>query len=159
MEEERRNPIPSPRPLKLKGRVGYIAGAWDLFHVGHLRVLQKAKEFVDVLIVGVNTDEYVASYKRRPVIPYDQRREILLGLRCVDVAVPHVGFEDTFPLEEMGVEVRFVGEEYGKYEGEGRHLEELSRRGIAVTRLPRTPDISAILIRQRCAISYPVTIL
>lgn len=148
--DESQNHNPSTWPLKATGRVGYIAGAWDLFHVGHLRVLQKAREFVDVLVVGVNTDEYVASYKRRPIIPYDQRREILLGLRCVDVAVPHVGFEDTFPLEEMGVEVRFIGEEYGKYDGERRHLEELSRRGIAVTRLPRTPDISTGLIRQLC---------
>lgn len=147
---EERGSQPPLRQMNPGDRVGYIAGAWDLFHVGHLRVLERAKGFVDVLVVGLNTDDYITSYKEKPVIPYDQRREILMGLSCVDIVVPHIGFEDTFPLDEMGVEVRFVGEQYGQYEGEARNLEELSHRGLTVIRLPRTPGISTSLIREWC---------
>ncbi len=72
-----------------KERVGYTTGVFDLFHIGHLRLLQRAKSKCDRLIVGVSTDELVQSYKnKKPVIPFEERIEIVAALKCVDVVVP-----------------------------------------------------------------------
>ena len=65
----------------------YTSGVFDLFHVGHLEALQKAKALGDYLIVGVATDEDAASYKRIPVIPYDQRCRILASIDSVDEVI------------------------------------------------------------------------
>ena len=62
-------------------------GIFDLFHVGHLHALQKAKAYGDCLIVGVSADEDAASYKRTPIIPFEQRIELLQAIRCVDEVV------------------------------------------------------------------------
>ena len=57
--------------------VGYTTGVFDLFHIGHLNILRKAREQCDFLIVGVSTDELVESYKhKRPIICYEERAEI-----------------------------------------------------------------------------------
>lgn len=65
----------------------YTSGVFDLFHVGHLSVLKKAKEFGDYLIVGVHSDEDVESYKRSPIIPCEQRCEIIRNIKCVDEVI------------------------------------------------------------------------
>ena len=58
-------------------KVGYTTGVYDLFHIGHLNILKRAKEHCDYLIVGVSTDEVVESYKgKKPVIPFSERIEI-----------------------------------------------------------------------------------
>jgi rfaE bifunctional protein nucleotidyltransferase chain/domain len=68
----------------------YTSVVGDLFHVGHLRLLERAKALGDYLIVGVITDKGVAEYKRKPVIPYKQRARIIKALRCVDkVLIQH----------------------------------------------------------------------
>ncbi len=65
----------------------YTSIVGDLFHAGHLRLLERAKKMGDYLIVGVITDEGVAAYKRVPIIPYEQRAKIVAALRCVDKVV------------------------------------------------------------------------
>lgn len=65
----------------------YTSGVFDLFHAGHLDALHKAKVLGDYLIVGVATDEDAASYKRTPVIPYDQRCRILASINAVDEVI------------------------------------------------------------------------
>lgn len=74
----------------------YVVG--DLFHLGHLRCLQQAKALGDKLIVGVLTDEAVAAYKRIPVIPFEERIEIIRNIACVDFAVKQ---EDVDPTETL----------------------------------------------------------
>lgn len=65
----------------------YTSGVFDLFHVGHLSVIQKAKEFGDYLIVGVHSDEDVESYKRSPIISCEQRCEIIRNIKGVDEVI------------------------------------------------------------------------
>ncbi len=69
-------------------KVGFTDGVFDLFHVGHLNLLERAKESCEYLIAGVHADSLVEGYKMRPaVIPAEDRRRILAALRCVDRAV------------------------------------------------------------------------
>ena len=68
--------------------VGYTAGAYDLFHIGHLNLLQNAKSFCDKLIVGVSTDELVSYKYKKPVIPFTERIEIVRQCKYVDLTIP-----------------------------------------------------------------------
>jgi rfaE bifunctional protein nucleotidyltransferase chain/domain len=69
--------------------VALANGVFDLFHVGHLRYLEGAKELGDVLVVGINTDRSTRAYKgeERPLVPEEERAEIVCGLQCVDWVV------------------------------------------------------------------------
>jgi len=85
--------------LKSEGkRVVFTNGCFDLLHIGHLRYLEKAKALGDILIVGVNSDASVQGLKgpRRPVLPLEERMELLSGLACVDYVV---SFDEPTPLE------------------------------------------------------------
>jgi cytidyltransferase-like protein len=69
--------------------IGYTTGVYDMFHIGHLNVIRRAKEQCDYLIVGVSTDELVQKDKgKTPVIPYEERAAIVSALRYVDMVVP-----------------------------------------------------------------------
>ena len=77
----------------------FTTGVFDLFHVGHLNFLRRARMLGDQLIVGVNTDEFVFSYKqKKPIIPYAQRQEIVRACRFVDLTVKA---EDFLPIKYL----------------------------------------------------------
>ena len=74
--------------MKKKIIIGYTAGVFDLFHIGHVKVLKKAKSLCDKLIVGVSTDSLVKKYKnKKPIIPFNERVEVIKNNRCVDLVV------------------------------------------------------------------------
>ena len=96
-----------------KERVGYTTGVFDLFHVGHLRLLQRAKSRCDRLIVGVSTDDLVESYKnKRPVIPFEERIEIVAALKCVDEVIPQTHRDKIAAYHEIKFDVMFVGSDW-----------------------------------------------
>ena len=68
--------------------IGYTAGVFDLFHIGHLTLLKNAKALCDKLIVGVTVDELVLYKGKHPMIPFSDRIEIVRNIKCVDAAVP-----------------------------------------------------------------------
>jgi cytidyltransferase-like protein len=86
-------------------------GVFDLFHVGHLRALEKAKAFGNLLIVGVSTDEDAARYKRLPIIPFKHRVEILRGLKCVDEVVQCPLYIDQRFYVDHRIDVHCQGDE------------------------------------------------
>ncbi len=93
----------------------YTVGTWDLLHVGHLALLQHCKALGGTVAVGVASDEVVASYKKNhPVIPLDQRIEMLKALRCVDIVRPYYELEYTSACRELGVDTFVIGEDWGK---------------------------------------------
>jgi len=73
-------------------KIIYTYGVFDLFHVGHLRVLQQARSLGSILVVGIFTDKVAESFKRKPIIPERERREIIKSIYCVDEVV----YQDEF---------------------------------------------------------------
>ena len=91
--------------------IGYTAGVFDLFHVGHLNILKKAKEQCDHLIVAVSTDELVREYKRKaPVICFEERMEIVKAIRYADEVVPQVNRDKFAAWEKYHFNKMFLGD-------------------------------------------------
>ena len=130
-------------------RIGYAAGGFDLFHVGHLNVLRHAREHCDVLIAGVVSDEMLREVKGvEPVIPTLERVEIVRSIRWVDRV--HV---ETVPDKlDTWREVRFThffkGDDWRGTE-RGRRLElEFAQVGVEIVYFPYTAHTSSTALRR-----------
>lgn len=94
-------------------RLGYTSGVFDLFHIGHLHLIERAKAQCERLIVAVSTDELVMEYKhKKPVIPYHERIEIVRALRFVDEVVPQANRNKLEAQAKFGFDVMFVGDDW-----------------------------------------------
>ena len=97
----------------MKKIIGYTTGVFDLFHIGHLNILKRAKENCDELIVGVNTDELVLSYKSKsPIIPFKDRIEIIRSLKCVDKVIPVINRDKISQYLDIKYDILFVGDDW-----------------------------------------------
>jgi glycerol-3-phosphate cytidylyltransferase len=143
--------------LKRKGerqlkpyKVGYTTGVFDLFHVGHLNILQKAKAECDFLIVGVSTDELVLEYKKRlPVIPYEERKQIVEGIRFVDKVVPQLNRDKIAAREHLLFDVMFVGDDW---KGDALFSEverKFNQVGVEVVYFPYTRGVSTTMVKEK----------
>ena len=91
--------------------VGFTSGVFDMFHIGHLNILRRAKGQCDYLIVGVSTYETVQSYKHKiPVIPFEQRAAIVGALKCVDEVVPQTTMDKMEMWKSKHFDVMFHGD-------------------------------------------------
>ena len=94
-------------------KIGYTTGVFDMFHIGHLNILKRAKEQCDYLIVGVSTDSLVKSYKHKtPVIPYEERVAIVEAIKYVDKVVPQKTMDKYSAWEELQYNVIFHGDDW-----------------------------------------------
>ena len=127
--------------------VVYTAGTWDLFHIGHLNILKRSKQYGDILIAGVSTDEVVESYKgAKPYIPYEQRREIVKSIKFVDKVVKQTILHDIRILKRYKVDATTIGNDWKNRYLEG--LEWMKKRGKKVVYLPYTDGISSSIIKE-----------
>lgn len=129
-----------------KYKVGYTVGVFDLFHVGHLNLLERCKAMCDVLIVGVCDDAYVRDVKHKdPVIPEDERKRIVEALKCVDQAYI-VDFKVTddkmLAYERFHFDVLFSGDDWKGSERYLRTEQQFKPYGVAIEYLPYTKGIS-----------------
>ena len=129
-------------------KIGYTTGVFDLFHVGHLEILRKAKENCDYLIVGVSTDELVQEYKnKRPIIAFEQRIEIIKSIKYVDEVVVQKDRDKLSALHKIGFNIMFVGDDW---KGSKIFLElemEFKKCGVEIFYFPYTKNISSTSLR------------
>ena len=129
-------------------KIGYTTGVFDLFHVGHLEILRKAKENCDYLIVGVSTDELVQKYKnKRPIITFDQRIEIIKSIKYVDEVVVQKDRDKLSALHKIGFNIMFVGDDW---KGSKLFLElecKFQKHGVEIFYFPYTKNISSTSLR------------
>lgn len=136
-----------------KYRIGYTAGVFDLFHVGHLNLLERCKEMCDVLIVGVCDDDYVVNIKKKnPVFKENERVRILNALKCVDRA-ELVNFEITdnkmLALDKFRFDVLFSGDDWKGTERYNKTEKQFAELGVSIEYLPYTKGISSSDIKEK----------
>ena len=130
--------------------IGYTTGVFDMFHIGHLNILRRAKEKCDYLIVGVSTDEVVLSYKnKRPIIPYEQRAAIVEAIRYVDEVVPQTTMDKVEFLKSRHFNVMFHGAEWKGTELYNHYEEEFAKFGARIEYLTHTDGISSSILRDK----------
>ena len=96
-----------------KYKIGYTTGVFDMFHIGHLNILKRAKAMCDYLIVGVSTDEVVQEYKHKsPVIPFEDRLAIVEAIKYVDKAIPQVTMDKMVAYKELHFDALFHGSDW-----------------------------------------------
>ncbi len=129
-------------------RIGYAAGAFDLFHVGHLNILRNARERCDHLIAGVVSDEMLQLSKGKPpIVPLAERLEIVRNIRFVDEAVAETlpNKLDTWRL--LGFTMFFKGDDWRGTEKGLRLEREFAAVGVEVVYFPYTLDTSSTELR------------
>lgn len=127
--------------------IGYTTGVYDMFHIGHLNVIQKAKEQCDHLIVGVSTDELVQHDKgKTPVIPYEERAAIIAALRYVDEVVPQTNKNKFGAWKQYHFNKMFVGSDWQGTPQWIKYEEQFRPVGVEIIYLPHTDGISSTLL-------------
>ena len=142
--------VPHPK----SGAVVFAPVCADPLHFGHVRWLEKAAELGIFLIAGVCTDSFIESFKASPAIPFEQRREVVEALRCVDFAEPLAAFDDYSAIERHGVSIYVVDDLFPSYEQEAMAKTELTEKGITYVTIPRTPNVSSSQIKLALSDSY-----
>ena len=136
-------------------KIGYTTGVFDMFHIGHLNILKRAKENCDYLIVGVSTDELVKSYKHKtPIIPFDERVAIVEAIRYVDKVVPQENRDKVAAQERLGFDIMFVGDDWKGSELFSRVETVFRERGVEVMYFPYTKGTSSTILSQKLAKIY-----
>ena len=139
-----------------KPTIVFTNGCFDLLHIGHIRYLQQAKQLGDVLIVGLNSDQSARSLDKgdgRPVIPEEQRAEVLSALGCVDFVLL---FDDPDPLhliENLRPDILVKGGDWTLDRIIGREVVEAN--GGKVCSIPLVPGVSTTKIIQRIQSMLP----
>lgn len=133
-----------------KYKVGYTTGVFDMFHIGHLNIIKRAKEQCNYLIVGVSTDELVQEYKnKKPIIPFYERCEIVKSLEYVDKVVAQENRDKFWAWKKLNFDVMFVGDDW-----KGKSLfveveEEFKKVGVDIVYFPYTKDTSSTILREK----------
>lgn len=128
--------------------IGYTAGVFDLFHIGHLNLLKNAKGMCDKLIVGVTTDELVSYKGTNAVIPFCDRVDIVRSIKYVDAVVPQENMDKLSMCKKLGASILFVGDDWYGTEKWKKYEEEFSIEGIKIVYFPYTKSISSSTIRK-----------
>ena len=130
-----------------KFKVGYTTGVFDLFHIGHLNILKKAKEQCEYLIVGVSTDEVVQGYKKKkPVIPFEERIAIVEAIKYVDEVVPQTSMDKFEAWEKLKFDAIFHGDDWKGSKMYGEIESKFSAVGVEMVYFPYTKGTSSTIL-------------
>ncbi|MBN2650322.1 MAG: adenylyltransferase/cytidyltransferase family protein [Prolixibacteraceae bacterium] len=126
----------------------YTSGTFDMFHSNHLKMLEYAKGIGTTLIVGVSTDELVCSYKKAPIVPFEERIEIIKALKYPDVVIPQHTLDHTELVKKLHIDAFVIGDDWmGKYD-------YLSDLGVKVFYFPYGKGSSSTNIKKKIYDQY-----
>lgn len=130
--------------------IGYTTGVYDMFHIGHLNLLKRAKEQCDYLIVGVSTDELVWHDKNKePIIAFPERCAIVEAIRYVDQVVPQVDKNKFGAWEKYHFHKMFVGSDWKGSEAWNGFERQFEPVGVEIVYLNYTDGISSTILREK----------
>lgn len=130
--------------------IGYTTGVYDMFHIGHLNLLKRAKEQCDYLIVGVSTDELVWHDKnKKPIIAFPERCAIVEAIRYVDQVVPQVDKNKFGAWEKYHFHKMFVGSDWKGSEAWNGFERQFEPVGVEIVYLNYTDGISSTILREK----------
>lgn len=130
--------------------IGFTAGTFDMFHVGHLNLLKNAKKECDYLIVGVNSDELVKNYKNKEVIvPLAERMQIVEAIKYVDEVIRMDSLDKMAVWKEKHYDRLFIGDDWKGNERWIKTEEEMGKVGAQVCYLPYTQETCSTMLREK----------
>ena len=128
--------------------VVYTSGTFDMLHINHLRLIEYARGLGDILIVGVNTDELVASYKSTPMIPFEDRIALMRAIKGPDLVIPQHSLDHTDKVAKLKFDILVLGDDWvGKYD----YLED---QGVTVVYTPYGRGTSSSSLKKKIASRY-----
>ena len=131
-----------------KYRIGFTQGTYDMFHIGHLNLINHAKEYCDYLIVGVNADALVEEYKHKtPVINESHRAEIVRNIKAVDECVITTTLDKIAALDQFHFNAIFIGDDWKNNSRWKKTELDLAKRGVDLIFLPHTAGVSSTGLR------------
>jgi glycerol-3-phosphate cytidylyltransferase len=128
--------------------IGYTAGVFDLFHIGHLNLLKNAKGLCDKLIVGVTTDELVLYKGKKAFIPFEDRIEIVRNIKYVDAVVPQYDMDKLKMCGKLGASILFVGDDWYGTDKWKLYEKEFNKKNIKIIYFPYSKGISSTKINE-----------
>ena len=136
--------------MNKKYKIGYTTGVFDMFHIGHLNILRRAKEQCEYLIVGITLDEVVETYKNKtPIIPYSERAAIVESIKYVDKVVPQTSMDKYAAWEKLHFEAIFHGDDWKGSKMYNEIEEKLNAVGVKTIFLPHTAGTSSTLLSEK----------
>lgn len=132
-----------------KYKIGYTSGVYDMFHIGHLNLLKRAKEQCEFLVVGVTTDELALYKNKKPIIPYEERKEIVEAIKYVDKVVPQENMNKLEACKKYNAEVIFVGDDWKGTDKWKKIEEDLKEINAKVVYFPYTQGTSSTILREK----------
>jgi len=129
--------------------VVYTVGTFDLLHVGHLALLEYCASLGDTVAVGIASDEVVKLYKPNiPIIPLEQRIEMLLALRCVNIVLPYYELNYLTVCEEVKADIFVIGEDWGRKPHNQNVENYFNAHGKKVVQIQYSPRTSSTQIKK-----------
>ena len=136
--------------MEKKYKVGYTTGVFDMFHIGHLNILRKAKQQCDCLVVGVTTDALCVSRKnKKPIICQEERVAIVEAIRYVDKVVLQEDMDKLSAVKVCGADAVFVGSDWKGTAAWEQYEKDFAEVGCSVVYLDHTDGISSSILRER----------
>ncbi|MDO5041638.1 MAG: adenylyltransferase/cytidyltransferase family protein [Peptoniphilus sp.] len=124
--------------------IGYTTGVYDMFHIGHLNLLENAKKKCYYFIFGLSTDEvFIKEKKKTPVIPFKERRSIVAAIRYVDKVVAQDSKDKYGAWERLGFHKMFVGDDWKGSDAWNNYEKQFASTGVQIVYLPHTDGVSS----------------
>lgn len=132
----------------MKNKVVYVSGTFDLFHSNHLKMIEYGRGLGGTLIVGVSTDELVCSYKNPPAVPFEERIEIVRGLKYPDLVIPQHTLDHNETVKNLNIDRFVIGDDWiGKYD-------YLKEQGVDVYYMPYGVGVSSSNLKKKIHDEY-----